>query len=278
MKTNHPIILLGLISSAMALSPAKAETITMGSSNFGAKLTSTYDDALKSDSYEAHLRSKATGRILRKSVKLAASEVNFNVSSDSKTHAWGNLKIRGLPVASWDKRFNGNGSFTTAPFLSKEFAASKKFGFGPFKLKVQSDATISISATGDIQYEWSRTHPPIIHAHNLGPIAQAAASAELSADVGIASAGIEGAVKLCDYAEYLNVDTLPSTGGGHNELNVNYSARFDSTSTDGTVKIWAKVKYLPLVKPKKVSKTLAEFHGAPRSVMLASGTRRLALQ
>lgn len=272
---NHATYIARIILAVFALwtSAASAASVGSGDSSNGANLTGEFTSTLSKTQYTAGLSGKAEARVFGKALNLAGGDAKLTVTKGSGTsRVQVNLKAIGKTLVSLDKNITNTGSFRTANFYTAETGGKMSFGLGPFNFKLEGKAEMQAYCDGNMNIAWAANHPPVVEAA-FGPVLDAAASAKFEVNAVIASAGIDGSLKLAGYGVRANVKLTPRTGSGQNQADVAYAATFDRQATQGSVKIWGKIG-VGFLSVKK-DKTIFSYAGGPSSAVLASGTLRI---
>ncbi|MEO7098977.1 MAG: hypothetical protein ABI162_06415 [Luteolibacter sp.] len=242
MKASNKIVALGM-SSLIALQmtavlQAATKTTTMGNSMFGATLTGTFDQALYGSTYDVFASGRADGKLLYLSVNLASGASNFRVDGTNRTSAWGNLKAAGYTLATWNKSFSNNASFTTAPFVSFLPGGSATFSVGPVPITVGAGGSVIIYAQGTVATGLSSNGKPVVTA-NFGPVADVGAWGSVGIGVPVAEIGVRGSLSLCHMGISASVNMFPSYG----KVYANYAATLNSGAPSGSLCAYAKIGY-----------------------------------
>jgi hypothetical protein len=269
---RHPMkrTTLAFITLLAAL-PANAASVTFGDSKNGATISGDFTSQLSGTNYTAGVTGGAQAQVFGKAIPLAAGNADLTVTKGtSRSRVKGNLKALGTTIANFDRTVSNNASFRTENFYAAEAGGRMTFGLGPFTLKLEGKAELQTYADGNLDVAWRVGGPPILKAR-IGPALDAAAYGKFEADAIIASASIEGSLKLTGYGVYANLELMPRTGSGQNQADVRWTATFDRLATDGKIKIKAKA----LAGAVSYSKTIFSYEGGPSSIVLASGTRRI---
>jgi hypothetical protein len=261
---------LALITLLAAL-PANAGSFTFGDSKNGATISGDFNSQLSGTNYTAGVTGNAQAQVFGKAIPLASGNMELTVTKGtSRSRVKGSLKAIGRTLMNFDRTVSNVASFRTENFYAAEAGGRMTFGLGPFNLKLEGKAELQAYADGNLDVAWRAGGPPILKAR-IGPALDAAAYGKFEADAFIASASIEGSLKLTGYGVYANIELMPRTGSGQNQADVRWAASFDRLATDGKIKIKAKA----LGGLASYSKTIFDYQGGPSSIILASGTRRI---
>lgn len=263
-------IAIALVTLLAAIS-CNAASVTFGDSKNGATISGDFTSQLSGTDYTAGVSGNAQAQVFGKAIPLASGNMDLTVTKgSSRSRLKGNLKALGRTLMTFDRTVSNTASLRTENFYAAEAGGRMSFGLGPFNLKLEGKAELQAYGDGNLNVAWRVGGPPILTAR-IGPALDAAAYGKFEADAFIASASIEGSLKLTGYGVYANVDLMPRTGSGQNQADVRWAASFDRLATDGKIKIKAKA----LGGLASYSKTIFDYQGGPSSIILASGTRRI---
>ena len=270
MKNTLRLLIL-LLAALVAALPANAASVTFGDSRNGTTISADVTSQLSGTNYTAGVTGNAQANVFGKAIPLASGETKLTVTKGtSRSRLQGNLKAIGKTLVTFDRTVSNTATFRTENFFAAETGGRMSFGLGPFNLKLEGKAELQAYGDGNLNVAWRAGGPPIVTAR-FGPALDAAAYGKFQVDAIIASASVEGSLKLTGYGVYGNITLMPRTGAGQNQADVSWTATFDRLATDGQIKIKAKA----LGGLVKYSKTIFDYKGGPSSIVLASGTQRI---
>jgi hypothetical protein len=264
-------LLILLLAALLAALPANAASVTTGDSRNGATINGDVTSLLSGTNYTAGVTGNAQAQVFGKSIPLASGDIKLTVTKGtSRSRLQGNLKAIGKTLVTLDRTVSNTATFRTENFFAAETGGRMSFGLGPFNLKLEGKAELQTYADGNLDVAWRAGGPPIVAAR-FGPALDAAAYGKFEVNAIIASASIEGSLKLTGFGVFGNINLTPRTGSGQSQADVRWSANFDRLATDGQIKIKASAAGGLL----KYKKTIFDYKGGPGSIVLASGTQRI---
>lgn len=241
---------------------------------FGADLKFGATDWLKTANpvgYSIATQGEAKGYLLGYSKTLGKAETKFDIpSAGVTTTSSGYLNLFGKDVAKWSQPLQGNSSFRTQPYFSKQEGGNAKFSIGGYGVKLAVSAEVNTYAAGSQTVEYSTKRPPVKKI-KAGPALDAAASGEMSVDVFVLGAGLDANLKLTGYALNSEVVVVPRTDAKQ-APQASWKITADTTSTNGKLEGWLRIGIKHILS-KTFRKTFAEYVGGPTSTVLAQGTR-----
>lgn len=282
---NHQILLAALVAAgAVAVDQgataraAEADFVKVWSVGdtkwFGADLKFGATDWMKTANpvgYSIATQGEAKGYLLGYSKTLGKAETKFDIpSAGVTTTSSGYLNLFGKDVAKWSQSLQGNSSFRTQPYFSKQEGGSAKFSIGGYGVKLAVAAEVNTYAAGSQAIEYSTKRPPVKKI-KAGPALDAAASGSMSVDVFVLGAGLDANLKLTGYALNSEVVVLPRTDTKQ-PPQASWKITADTTSTNGKLEGWLRIGIKHILS-KTFRKTFAEYVGGPTSTLLAQGTR-----
>lgn len=241
---------------------------------FGADLKFGATDWMKSVNpvgYSIATQGEAKGYLLGYSKTLGKAETKFDIpSAGVTTTSSGYLNIFGKDVAKWSQALQGNSSFRTQPYYSKQSGGSAKFSVGPVGVKLSVSAEVNSYAAGSQTVEYSTKRPPVKKI-KAGPALDAAASGDMSVDVFVLAAGLDASLKLTGYALNSEVVVVPRSNANQ-PPQASWKITANTTSTTGKLEGWVRIGIKHLLS-KTYRKTFAEYIGGPTFTLLAQGSR-----
>jgi hypothetical protein len=258
------ILATGLFSASCA----SAATYQLGNDWFGATLQGDTTQSLTNTTYTLNAQGRADGKVFKKDIPLAEGQLSLLVQKTNDNYVKGFLKAGGKTLVSLDHRFRNTVDFSTPKHTVVQVGGRAGFDFGPVSVSASGQATVQVYAIGSLNCAWHPNHPPVVTAR-CGPGADISGQGAARADLWVIGGGIDGSINLSGYAIMGNLTLTPRTGGGRTQADGVWSVSFDRASTQGSVKVWARVLGF------KKTKTLVDINRGAESSRLAGGTFRL---
>lgn len=267
MKTNTTIAALAIaLNSGLS---AETKAIEMGNSFLGAKLTGTasaYSPA-NAGYADIYTSAKGTGSAFWQSFDLGGGAANLRMSATGQNvQAWGYLKIGSKTLTTWNKTIPmSGGSFSTTPFIAIQEGGHLDLEV----IELGVDATVTLKATGVVATK-TIGGKPTTNA-SFGPVLDAVVSGDASVNIGIASGGVIGSVKLC-HADLTATASMASAGKvmAPFDKTLTYGVNFNTTTMDGKITLWADSPFIT-----KQTKTYS-WKGFSNTYNLTSGSLTLS--
>jgi hypothetical protein len=265
MKTNA--IIAALIVTLNAGLNAATKTVTTGNSMFGATMTGTLDyySPPNGGSCTFYGSGRVDGKVLYKSVNLASAQATLKFNHGSNvTTTTGYLKAGSKTLTSWNKTFNGSGSFATAPLVLAQAGGS--FDFLEV-VTVSASASAELRMVGNVNMVTLPGNKTSISA-SFGPAVKVGATASGSVDIWLASAGVTGSLTLCEASLLASARMTPNTDVFNpNSSIISYRADFTTRTPSGSLAVW----YDTPATYKKYH-TIFKWTGYTSTANLASGS------
>jgi hypothetical protein len=148
------------------------------------------------------------GKVLYKSVNLASAQATLKFNQGSNvTTTTGYVKAGTKTLASWNKTFNGSGSFATAPLVLAQAGGS--FDFLEV-VTVSASASAEVRMVGNVNMVKLPGYKTGISA-SFGPSVKVGATASGLVDIWLASAGVTGSLTLCEASLLASARMTPNT-------------------------------------------------------------------